>query len=98
MGAGMNKTLRFAIALHRFAQNNGLDIVDAATIVKLAGRVFRAGERHCNEGTEASGRAYDRVSEDFREAASGFGFEADISGLWPSLRRDGQDIYIPCED
>jgi hypothetical protein len=93
----LSKTKIFAVTLAQFASEQGVSVRDAAELVTLAERAFKAGERDCNEGSEASDKSYERAHARFRERAEALGFGVQWSGLWPTLLKDGREVYLPSE-
>lgn len=95
-----DKMMRF-VDFARWCNNHNVEALDAAELLTLAQRAKRAGENYCNEGDRQGGkyeRANDLAQERFEEKAKSLGFEVRWPGLWPMLRKDGQDVYMPATD
>lgn len=92
-----DKAMRF-VDFARWCINHNVEALDAAELVTLAQRAKRAGENYCNEGDRQGGK-YERASElaqeRFEEKANALGFSVTWPGLWPSLTKDGQTVYLP---
>lgn len=89
------------IGFARWCARHGVEPFDAAELVALAQKAKRAGENHCNLGDRNGGkyeRANDRAQERFEEKAKAMGFGVQWPGLWPTLQRDGQNVYLPTVD
>lgn len=80
------KYARFA----RWAHEIGVDPADAAELLQLAHRAFRAGERECN-----TGRSADRQRDAFEEKAKAHKFTVSWPGLWPTMAAYGRTYYLP---
>lgn len=91
----MTATTRDQIAFARFCIEHNVSPADAAELGRLANRAFKAGERHCNDGTEKSHKLELSRAAEFKAAAAKLGFETEWYGLWPTLRKDGRDVGIP---
>lgn len=83
----------YAIAVARFAADTKTEPYQVVRLVALARKAFRAGERACN--VPDTGAAYDRASARFEALAAELGFGVTWPGLWPTLTRDGRDVYLP---
>lgn len=86
----MTKTMHAHIAFAKFAALHKIDPTDLAHLITYAKRAFKAGERECNEGVSA-----DKHREMFEAKAAALGFGTEWNGLGPTLKKDGQDIYLP---
>jgi hypothetical protein len=79
----------------KFCQNQNLLPSQAAKLVRLANEAFKAGERACTEdsnyvrGNELSTAAV------FSKYTESLGFKVDWPGLWPSLTKDGYEVFLP---
>lgn len=86
------KRLSDAVMFANWCSREGIDPAPAARLIVLAHRAHRAGEISCNTGERAR---YERAMQEFDTVAASMGFVADWPGLWPTLSRNGQDVYLP---
>ncbi len=81
------KSLSDAVSLCRFCQREQLDCADVARLIVLARRAFHAGERWCNEGTDATNKRRNNAHEQFERMALALGYGTGWAGLWPTLTK-----------
>jgi hypothetical protein len=93
----LSKSKLFAVQVANFAAEHGMSGRDVVELVTLAERAFSAGVRDCNEGSDASDRASEKAGSAFNEAAREAGFDVEWPGLWPTLRKAGEWVHLPCE-
>ncbi len=91
----MNKKLDQAVSFALWCQREAVAPRDAAELLALAKKAKTAGERHCNAGTQATEDAEVSAATKFARRARELGYETDWPGLWPVLRKDGRDVYLP---
>lgn len=80
-----------AVRFAAFCQEQRVHPRDAAQLVTLARRAFKAGERECN----VTDCPADKHLERFAAYAKALRFGVRWDGLWPTLTRRGKDIYLP---
>lgn len=85
-----SKAMESRISFARFVRENNLMPVDAAELLVLAERAFKAGERECN-----TGRSADPARVAFEAKAQAMRFGVKWPGLLPALTRAGRTIYLP---
>lgn len=90
MVARRSRTLEACVVFARWVQEQRVNYLDLAELLQLARAAFKAGERECN-----TGRSADKQREAFEAKAGEMGFGVQWPGLWPTLKRDGRDIYLP---
>ncbi len=91
----MNKTERQTLMRSRFADRHGLTLTQVSKLCGLAHARHSAEEKAISYDVPGLEEASDRATERFEKAAAALGFETDWNGLWPTLRKDGQDIHLP---
>lgn len=90
---GHSKSVRNALFFANWCKRHGVDPSDAADLVTLADRAFKAGERKCNTGEDHS---YEKWTTEFEKKAATLGFSTSWPGLCPTLKDvDGLDVYLP---
>ncbi len=72
-----------------------IDPSDAAELCAWPGAPSAPVQRHCNAGLDSTHRAAARAQAAVAARAVALGFAADWPGLFPRLRRDGSDVYLP---
>ena len=85
------KHLEYATRFARFCLDTGLAPADAADLLVLADRAFKAGERECNVPNTSA----DRQRKAFEERANVYGLRVQWPGLWPSVVKRGRTVYLP---
>ncbi len=98
------KSLSDAVVLCRFCERQGLDCADVARLIVLARRAFHAGERWCNEGTNATQDRRNKAHDALERMAATMGFGITWGGLWPTLTKPAPEgngvpgpiyVYLP---
>lgn len=87
---GITNKFRQCVSFARFAQREGIEPMDLAELLTLAGRAFRAGERECNTGQTA-----EPARRAFCVKAEAMGYGVRWPGLCPLLTKDGREIHLP---
>ena len=89
------KRLSDAVHFAAWCKREQQEPAAVARLLVLAYAAKRAGERNCNEGTDATHKAELRAADRFEKAAAELGYIVDWPGLWPVLQRHGQDEHLP---
>jgi len=87
-----NKKLAYAVRFAQFAKEQELAPSILADLVTLACAAFSAGETEAN-----GGRSGDPARERFEKPVRELGYTVTWPGLWPVIRKNGRDFYIPVE-
>ena len=91
----LNKTLTFAINFAHQVSRIQCAPVELAQLIARYDKVFHAGERDCNEGTEQSAITLEMSQMELERFAHTLGFTVSYPGLSPLLNFNGQDFYLP---
>ncbi len=92
------KSLSNAVMFARWCQENAMDPPAAARLVVLARRAFRAAELACSQNRPGLDERDEAATNRFKAAAAELGYGVQWSGLWPTLQRDGRNVYLPSMD
>lgn len=86
--------------LATWCQEHGVSVFDAEAMVVLAERAAKDQERttHSSKEFETNNRIAEKSQEAFEKFASDCGFTTDWNGLYPTLVKDGRQIYLPYKD
>lgn len=84
--------MRQNVAFAKFCKGHVVEPYDLAELVTLARQAFTAGEREAN-----GSRSADRERTAFEVKAVEMRFGVEWNGLYPTLKRNGLDIYLPSE-
>jgi hypothetical protein len=92
----MSKVYQFATAIARFASEAGISVKDACELHRLSVRAFKAGERNCNTGSDATSKAYNRATDKVKTEADKHGIQVQWPGLWPVfILPNGRQEMLP---
>lgn len=84
----LNKSLADAVAFARFCREHQCDPAQLAQLIAQVQRSKSAYERNNFE-------AHEKHRDEAEKLAFELGFEADWPGLYPILRKDGRDYFLP---
>lgn len=91
----LNKSYAFAVAFAKCAALHDFNPVDLAELMTLSDRAFKAGENHCNLGTDATSAKVDRTYRDVEAKACAMGLSVEYPGLYPHFSRADGPVYLP---
>lgn len=84
-----------SIMFGRFAQEFGLTTDEVAQLCNLANDAAYAEELAISENIPGLRKKADIAVNEFEVLAQTHGFGVSWPGLFPLLRRDGRDVYLP---
>ncbi len=88
-----SKSLYDAVQFANWCDREKVSPGDAADLLSLAKKAHAAGVRACNEPGHSEREK--KAGERFEAKAAELGYTVDWPGLWPVLRKNGQDVFLP---
>jgi hypothetical protein len=86
------KHLKSAIQFTNWCRNQNLDPVHVAHLYALAKKAHRAGVAAANGASRSRSQVVMRA---FEKSAGGLGFTTTWGSLWPTLHKDGHEVWLP---